>query len=111
MRWVILLLFFTQTLYSQEFKDGISVVQFNASFLSENTISLEPIKDADTHLLLMGKHPDIFDREKIIFLPTLVLYHNGKEIVRVESDITLKLPEDALDVLQEEIDLIIESKF
>ena len=59
----------------------------------------------------MGKHPDIFDREKIIFLPTLVLYHNGKEIVRVESDITLKLPEDALDVLQEEIDLIIESKF
>ncbi len=111
MRWLIIFLLYTQTLFSQDFKDGISVVQFNASFLSENTISLEPIKDADTQLLLMGKHPDVFEREKIIFLPTIVLYHNGKEIVRVESDITLKLPEDALDVLQEEIDLIIESKF
>ena len=59
----------------------------------------------------MGKHPDVFEREKIVFLPTVILYHNGKEIVRVESDITLKLPENTLDVIQEEIDLIIESKF
>ncbi len=111
MRWLIIFLLYSQSLFSQDFKEGISVVQFNAAFLSENTISLDPIKDAGTHLLLMGKHPDVFEREKIIFLPTLVLYHNGKEIVRVESDITLKLPEDALDVIQEEIDLIIESKF
>ena len=37
--------------------------------------------------------------------------HNGKEVVRVESDITLKLPDDSLEVIQNEIDLIIESKF
>ena len=107
MRWLIILLLYSQTLLSQDFKDGISVVQFNASFLSENAISLEPIRDAETQLLLMGKHPDVFEGEKIVFL----LYHNGKEIVRVESDITLKLPENTLDVIQEEIDLIIESKF
>ena len=111
MRWLIILQLYSQTLLSQDFKDGISVVQFNASFLSENAISLEPIRDAETQLLLMGKHPDVFEREKIVFLPTVILYHNGKEIVRVESDITLKLPENTLDVIQEEIDLIIESKF
>jgi|TARA_X000000950_G_scaffold289161_1_gene410334 hypothetical protein len=111
MRWLIILLIYTQTLYSQDFKDGISLVQFNASFLSENTISLEPIKNAETHLLLMGKHPVVFEKEKIVYLPTLILYHNGKEVVRVESDITLKLPDDSLEVIQNEIDLIIESKF
>ena len=111
MRWVIIFLFFIQSLSSQNFKNGISVVLFNASFLSENSISLEPIRDAETHLLLMGKHPDVFEREKIVYLPTIILYHNGKEIVRVESDISLKLPDDALDVIQKEINLIIESKF
>ena len=67
MRWLIILLLYSQTLLSQDFKDGISVVQFNASFLSENAISLEPIRDAETQLLLMGKHPDVFEREKIVF--------------------------------------------
>jgi len=111
MRWLIIILLYSQAFFSQDFKDGISLVQFNASFLEENSISLDPITDADTHSLMMGKHPDVFEREKIIYLPTLVLYHNGKEIVRVESDISLKLPEDALSIIQEEIDLIIESKF
>jgi hypothetical protein len=59
----------------------------------------------------MGKHPVVFEKEKIVYLPTLILYHNGKEVVRVESDITLKLPDDSLEVIQNEIDLIIESKF
>ena len=77
MRWVIIFLFFIQSLSSQNFKNGISVVLFNASFLSENSISLEPIRDAETHLLLMGKHPDVFEREKIVYLPTIILYHPG----------------------------------
>jgi hypothetical protein len=111
MRWLIIVLLYTQTLFSQDFKDGISLVQFNASFLSENTITLEPIENATTHLLLMGKHPVVFEKEKIVYLPTLILYHNGKEVVRVEGDITLTLPEDSLEVIQKEIDLIIESKY
>ena len=111
MKWILILLLYVQPIFSQGFKEGISVVQFNASFLSENQISLESIEYADTHLLLLEKNSDVFSKEKIVYLPTLILYHNSNEILRIESDISLKLPENSLDIIQKEIEIIIESKF
>ena len=49
--------------------------------------------------------------KKIKYLPTIILYHNGDEVVRIESGISLKLPENTIKLIEEEIDLIIESKF
>ena len=37
--------------------------------------------------------------------------HNRKTIIRVESDITLQLPENTLDTIQYHINKIIKSKF
>ena len=59
----------------------------------------------------MGKHAEVFKNENIKYLPTLILYHNGDEIIRVESGISLKLPEEAVITIQDEIDKILESKF
>ena len=44
-------------------------------------------------------------------LPTIILYHNGEEIIRIESGISLKLPENTIQLIEEEIEEIIESKF
>ena len=53
----------------------------------------------------------MFDNENIKYLPTIVLYHNGEEIIRIESGISLKLPENTIKLIEEQIEEIIESKF
>ena len=53
----------------------------------------------------------LFDEEKIKYLPTIILYHNGDEVVRVESGISLKLPENTIELIEDKIEEIIESKF
>ena len=53
----------------------------------------------------------VFDNEKIKYLPTIILYHNGDEVIRVESGISLKLPENTIELIEEKIEEIIESKF
>ena len=50
-------------------------------------------------------------KEKIKYLPTIILYHNGDEIMRVESGISLKLPDDCEQKILEEIEEIIGNKF
>ena len=108
--WIILL-FFPLCLTAQNFKSDISVVQFSAPFTKDSELSLKPFKDYNTHLFLISDKPEIFSEEKIIYLPTVILYYNNKEIIRIESDISLKLPENTEDTIQQHIDEIIESKF
>jgi hypothetical protein len=108
--WIILLLF-PIFLNAQNFKSDISVVQFSAPFTKDSEISLKPFKDYNTYTFCITEKPKFFQKEKILFLPTLILYYNEKEIVRLESDISLKLPENAVDTIQQHIDEIIESKF
>jgi hypothetical protein len=108
--WIILLLF-PIYLSAQNFKSDISVVQFSAPFTKDSEISLKPFKDYNTYTFLITDKPKVFAEEKIVFLPTVILYYNNKEIVRLESDISLKLPENAEDTIQQHIDEIIESKF
>ena len=108
--WIILLLF-PLYLNAQNFKADISVVQFSASFTKDSEISLKPFKDYNTYTFYISDKPDIFLKEKIVFLPTIVLYYNNKEVVRMESDISLKLPDNTQDSLEQHIDEIIESKF
>tara|TARA_R100001463_G_scaffold42696_2_gene89371 strand:- start:1056 stop:1391 length:336 start_codon:yes stop_codon:yes gene_type:complete len=108
--WIILLLF-PIFLNAQNFKSDISVVQFSAPFTKDSEISLKPFKDYNTYTFCITEKPKFFQKEKILFIPTLILYYNEKEIVRLESDISLKLPENAVDTIQQHIDEIIESKF
>tara|TARA_R100000149_G_C5729458_1_gene48990 strand:+ start:135 stop:470 length:336 start_codon:yes stop_codon:yes gene_type:complete len=106
----LLLLLFTVSGYSQ-YKDGISVVQFSAEFVKENEISLKKFDDHNTHLFYLSKHGEHFTREEIIYIPTVMLFHNSEQILKIESGVTLKLPEDTMDKIENAIDEILENTF
>ena len=106
----LLLLLFTLTGYSQ-YKDGISVVQFSAEFVKDNEISLKKFDDHNTHLFYLSKHSDHFTKEEIIYIPTIILFHNGEEILKIESGVTLKLPENTIDKIENAINEILENTF
>ena len=106
----LLLLLFTVSGYSQ-YKDGISIVQFSAEFVQENEISLKQFDDHNTHLFYLSKHGEHFTKEEIIYIPTVILFHNGEQILKIESGVTLKLPENTIDKIENAIDEILENTF
>tara|TARA_R100001530_G_C4234493_1_gene133573 strand:+ start:19 stop:354 length:336 start_codon:yes stop_codon:yes gene_type:complete len=106
----LLLLLFTITGYSQ-YKDGISVVQFSAEFVKENEISLKSFDDHNCYTYYLSKHDKYFKKEKIIYVPTVILFYNGELILKVESGVTLKLPEDTKSKVSDAIETILENKF
>ncbi len=108
---ILVLFLISNSLVAQAFKDEISVVQFSASFTKASEISLKKFNDHNTYTFLINEKKSVFDNEKIKYLPTIVLYHNGEEIIRIESGISLKLPENTIKLIEEHIEEIIESKF
>ena len=107
---IIFILFYT-SIAAQDYKDQISIVQFSAPFTKASEISLKKFSDHNIYAFHINEKKKIFEKENITYLPTIVLFHNGKEVVRIESGITLKLPEDTLEIIEEHIEEIIESKF
>jgi len=89
----------------------IEIVQFSAEFLKDNEISLKSFKSYETKTLYMSKESAIFKKLDIKYIPTLVLFNNEEEVYRVESGITLKLPENSIELIEDQIEEIIESKF
>jgi len=106
----LLLLFFTIGGYSQ-YKDGISVVQFSAEFVKDNEISLKKFNDHNIYAFYLSKHSNHFTNENIIYIPTVMLFHDGEQILKIESGITLKLPENTIARIEGAIDEILSNKF
>ena len=111
MRTFLVALLFTTLTYSQEFKDDISVVQFSAGFVKESEVPLTPFRVYNIHYFYMENRAVLFKEENIKYLPTVVLYHNGKEITRVESGLDLKLPDNCIELINKHIEVLIEDKF
>ena len=107
--WVLILLFPLLT-YSQ-YKNNISVVQFSAEFVENAQVDLSKINDASIYTLLLSKEKKFFSSEAVVYLPTVILYHNKKEVIRIESGIGLTLPDNTLDLIQYEINKIKKQKF
>tara|TARA_R100000742_G_scaffold1785_1_gene331 strand:+ start:1671 stop:2021 length:351 start_codon:yes stop_codon:yes gene_type:complete len=107
----LLTVLFASTVSSQYYKEKISVVLFKADFVEQ--ISLKEYKEHNTHVFDFenAKHEEYFIDELIEFLPTIILYNNGKEMYRVEAGITLKMPENYRSKLKKEIEQLIENKF
>ena len=107
----LLTVLFASTVSSQYYKENISVVLFKADFVEE--ISLKDYREHNTYVFDFenSKHEDYFIDDEIEFLPTLILFNNGKEIYRIEAGITLKMPEDYKTRLEKQIDKLIENKF
>ena len=97
--------------FAQDYKNDISIVQFSASFVKDAEMSLNKFKDYNIHSFYMEHNRELFKTEKIRYLPTVVLYHNGKEITRVESGINLKLPDNCDKKISKHIDELLKNKF
>jgi len=89
----------------------VEIVQFSAQFVKDNEVSLKPFKAYETKTIYMSKEKAMFKKLDIKYIPTLILFNNGEEIIRVESGISLKLPDNAIQRIEEEIEEIIDSKF
>ena len=59
----------------------------------------------------MSKASNLFTKNKVEYIPTIILFNNGEEVFRIESGISLKLPENAIKLIEDQIEEIIESKF
>ena len=108
MRCVIIAYFLTFASFAQS---DIEIVQYSAEFVKENEIDLKPFRQYNVKTLYMSKASNAFAKHKVEYIPSIILFYNGEEVYRVESGITLKLPEDTIDQINKEIETIIESKF
>ena len=108
MRCVIIAFFLTYVGFAQS---NIEVVQYSAEFVKDNEIPLKKFNDHNTHLFYLSKHGKHFENEGIIYIPTVMLFYNGETILKIESGVTLKLPEDTEKKLNNAIDKILEDKF
>ncbi len=111
MRTLILFLLFNVTLYSQNYKDKISIVQYSADFSKDGELSLDQFKKYNTFKFNLETDQEIFNKDKISFVPTIIIYHNGNEIKRFEAGISLKLDPKCIGKIQKEIDGLLSSKF
>jgi hypothetical protein len=87
--------------------ESISIVQYTASFAEQ--VTLEDYKDYNSKTYFVSKSPDKF--KDIKYYPTIVLFNDGEEELRIESGISLKLPEDWKEQLNEHIDLLLSQRF
>jgi len=105
MRCVIIAFFLTFASFAQT--ESISIIQYTASFAEQ--VTLEDYKDYNSKTYFVSKSPDKF--KNIKYYPTIVLYNDGEEELRIESGISLKLPEDWKEQLNEHIDLLLSQRF
>ena len=110
MRLIIALLFSTFA-FSQNYKDDISIVQYSAKFLVDKEISLKKLKRFKTYTLYMSDKKDFFTKENIEYLPTICVYNNGEEILRIHGGMSLQLPEDTLKKIVKKVDELQANKF
>ena len=108
MRCVIIAFFLTYVGFAQS---NIEVVQYSAEFVKDNEISLKAFRQYDTKTLYMSKSSSVFAKHKVEFIPSVILFYNGKEVYRIEAGISLKLPENTIEQINNKIETIIESKF
>ena len=110
MRLIIALLF-TTFAFGQNYKDDISIVQYSAKFLVEKEISLKKLKSFNTHTFYMSEHKEYFTEENIEYLPTICVYNNGEEVLRIHGGMSLELPDDTLKQVINKVDELQANKF
>jgi len=96
--------------YDKKTKHGIVLVEFWASFNSVNEVNLKKIYDCKKYRVDMSQDPSLMTTHNIMAVPTVVIYHNGKEIKRFLPSLMMKLDAEIKDI-QEVIDELVGDKF
>ena len=96
--------------YDKKTMQGIVLVEFWASFNSVNEVNLKKIYDCKKYRVDMSQDPGLMTKHNVMAVPTVVIYHNGKEIKRFLPGLMLKLDVSIKDI-QAEIDELVGDKF
>ena len=96
--------------YEKKTKQGIVLVEFWASFNSVNEVNLKKIYDCKKYRVDMSQDPGLMTKHNVMAVPTVVIYHNGKEIKRFLPGLMLKLDVDTKEI-QAVIDELVGDKF
>jgi thioredoxin-like negative regulator of GroEL len=96
--------------YDKKTKQGIVLVEFWASFNSVNEVNLKKLYDCKKYRVDMSQDPSLMVKHNVMAVPTVVIYHNGKEIKRFLPGLMLKLDVDTKEI-QAIIDELVGDKF
>tara|TARA_R100001440_G_scaffold62888_2_gene83030 strand:+ start:610 stop:975 length:366 start_codon:yes stop_codon:yes gene_type:complete len=90
---------------------GICVVEFNASFNSQNSVSwIESLEDCETARVDISNSPDLQKRHKIVVVPTIVVFNEGEEQERFQANIMMTM-EATIEEVQGAVDDIMLNDF
>ena len=90
---------------------GICVVEFNASFNSQNSVPwIEKLNDCETARVDIATAPDLQKKYKIVVVPTIVVFNEGEEQERFQANIMMTM-EATVDEVQGAIDDIMLNDF
>ena len=111
-KFLILVLFLISSiLYSQDFPDGMVVVEFNASFNKSNEVAwLSKLSDCEVQRVDIAADSRWASEYKIVVVPTLVVFNNNEEAKRFQANIMMTMEATRKEV-QDAIDEIIMEAF
>ena len=111
-KFLLLVLFLISSiLYSQDFPDGMVVVEFNASFNKSNEVTwLSKLSDCEVQRVDIAADSRWASEYKIVVVPTLVVFNNNEEAKRFQANIMMTMEATRKEV-QDAIDEIIMEAF
>tara|TARA_R100000951_G_scaffold78497_1_gene66254 strand:- start:99 stop:440 length:342 start_codon:yes stop_codon:yes gene_type:complete len=108
---LIILLFVSTFALSQDFPDGMVVVEFNASFNKPNEVVwLNKLTDCETERVDIAADSRWSSQYKIVVVPTLVIFNNGEEVKRFQANIMMSMEATRKEV-QDAVDEIVMEAF
>jgi len=91
--------------------EGISVVEFNASFNASNSVSwMDKLSDCKGKRVDIASEPAMQKEHRIVVVPTIIIFNEGEEVKRFQANIMMQL-EATQDDIQEAVDEILMSSF
>ena len=89
---------------------GVSVVQFNSDWNTDNSFDLTTLKDCNIFTVIICNNPKLQEKYQIKSVPTLIVYEDGIEVGRFEANLMMKLNCTKKDI-QKKIEKIYLAKF
>ena len=107
---LMVLIFMASTVKGQSFlKQEISIVEFNSNWNKSNHFGVDGVKNCKTFSVSICDNPNYMDRFNII-TPSIVVYHNGEEVKRYQSNILFTFDITHKN-LQQDVDSLLLTKF
>tara|TARA_R110002012_G_scaffold162762_2_gene325119 strand:- start:140 stop:481 length:342 start_codon:yes stop_codon:yes gene_type:complete len=97
--------------FAQDFSNGLTVVEFNASFNKTNEVAwLSKLTDCKTERVDITSDSRWASQYKIVVVPTIVVLSNNEEVKRFQANIMMTMEATRKEV-QDSIDEIVMEAF